>query len=93
MADGTHRLERRSKMLAGRMQSTSRALGNQLGGHPFTSAMSQPEALAWWAQHRNDQYGAQVLRQMDPTKIAELDAALYRYVNAPQEGADAQAAG
>lgn len=88
--NGSHRLEKRSSMLASRMRQVGDGLASQLDGRPFTSAMTRSAALDWWAQHRSDQYGAEVLRKMDPVRIAELDQALYAHVNG---GTDAQATG
>lgn len=79
--NGTHRLEKRARMLASRVGQIRDGLASQLDGRPFTEAKTRSAALDWWAQHRNDQYGAEVLRQMDPVRIAELDAALYAHVN------------
>lgn len=83
----THRLEKRASMLASRMRQVHDGLTSQLDGRPFTSAMTKTAALDWWAQHRHDQYGAEVLRQMDPVKIAALDQALYAHVNQETPGA------
>jgi hypothetical protein len=68
-------------MLASRVSQIKDGLASQLEGRPFTEAKTRTAALDWWAQHRNDQYGAEILRQMDPVGIAELDAALYQHVN------------
>lgn len=78
---GQHRLERRARLLASRIDAAGRGLGSILGGRPFTDAKTRSAALDWWSQHRTDQYGAEVLRQMDPVQIADLDAALYAHVN------------
>lgn len=82
--NGSHRLEKRARMLAGRVAQVKDGLTAQLDGRPFTEAKTRTAALDWWAQHRNDQYGAEVLRQMDPVQISQLDAALYQHVNGGQ---------
>ena len=79
--NGSHRLEKRARMLASRMTQIKDGLTSQLDGRPFTEAKTRTAALDWWARHRNDQYGAEVLRRMDPVQIAELDQSLYAHVN------------
>jgi len=82
-----HRLERRARLLAERMRSTSEDMARQLGAGdraPFTTAMTKSESLAWWRLHRHDEYGGQALARMQPLDIAQLDLDLARAMN-PEE--------
>lgn len=89
MAQAPHRLEQRSRLLASRLTTLRKDLVASLAAPgerpPFTETMTREAALDWWARHRNDQYGAEVLRRMDPVQIAELDASLYAHVNQPPQ--------
>lgn len=61
------------------------------GRIPFHTQLPQAQALEWWAQHRYDGMGAQVLANLNPTAIANLDTALTQHaqnkeaIGLPQE--------
>jgi hypothetical protein len=87
-----HRLERRARLLADRMRTTSEDMAVQLGAGdraPFTTALTKSESLAWWRLHRHDAYGAQALARMQPLDVARLDLDLARAMN-PEEVAVGQ---
>lgn len=84
---GQHRLEQRAQLLAGRMDTASKGLAQQLGAGdrpPFTTAMTRTESLDWWRQHRHDEAGAEVLARLRPWDIAQLDADLQAHINGPE---------
>jgi hypothetical protein len=80
MADLEHPLERRAKLLAGKLSARKEMITTALAPKgkrpPFTEQLSKPDALAWWQKHRYDNLGQKVLRQMRANDIFELDAAL-----------------
>ena len=79
-----HRLERRAELLGRKMADATDAMARMLGQGerpPFTTALTRNESLAWWRQHRHDEYGQKVLERLPPWEIARLDADLGRYVN------------
>ncbi len=79
-----HRLERRARLLAETMADATDRLAAQMGEHerpPFTTALTRAESLAWWRQHRHDDFGAKVLTRFTPAQIADLDLALAREMN------------
>lgn len=83
-----HRLERMSRLLATGMRDASDGLARQLGlGErvPFTTAMTNSESLAWWRQHRHDEWGARALARLKPWEIAQLDVDLARAMNPEEE--------
>ena len=74
-----HRLERRARLLAERIRDASERLAQQLGAGertPFTTAMTKSESLAWWRQHRHDEFGERALQRLQPWEIAQLDVDL-----------------
>ena len=75
-----HLLERRVTALADAIRNRRQLLANALmpaSKRPlFTKQLSKPEALAFWQQHRFDDVGKQVLANMQPEDIMELDLAL-----------------
>jgi len=75
-----HLFERRADRLAGRLMARRDLLANALvpagSRPPFTKQLSKPQALAWWGQHRFDDLGRQVLANMGPEDVLELDQAL-----------------
>lgn len=75
--NGSHRLEKRARMLVSRMTQAKDGLVAQLSGRPFTGVVD----LGWWADHIHDQYGAAELRRMDLVQQGDLRAKLYAYVN------------
>lgn len=84
----SHRLERRSDLLASRMRDASDRFARQLGAGerpPFTTAMTKSESLAWWRQHRYDEQGQQALSRLQPWEVMRLDADLIAAMN-PEEG-------
>lgn len=84
-----HRLERRADMLAQKMRDSTNIFAQQMGEGqqpPFTTALTNREALDWWRLHRHDQYGAAVLQRFTPQQILDLDTSLMRQTN-PEEPA------
>lgn len=83
MAQSQHPLERRAQMLAGKIQGRVADLGQAMqaanGRIPFHTKLSQGTALEWWAQHRYDDLGQQVLQNLDPLDVLHLDRALGEY--------------
>lgn len=72
-----HRLERRSRLLAGEITRRVETLGTMLGPRPLWSeAKTRNEALAWWRKHRFDDLGSKILIRLKPDQIAGLDQAL-----------------
>ena len=73
-------LERRVASLSAAIQARRQLYADALrpkGQRPaFTQQLSRPEALAWWQQHRYDDLGKQVLANMQPDGVMELDLAL-----------------
>ena len=80
MSNIDYQSERQAHMLAGKIQSTKEMLRTSLAPAgqrpPFTEQLSQGEALNWWRQHRNDEYGKQMVSKMGQQDVMELDAAL-----------------
>lgn len=78
----SHRLERRSQLLATRLQERVEAMRNALAPPgqrpPFTTTMPKNAALDWWGKHRYDDVGKSALANYSPDQIAELDATLAR---------------
>lgn len=93
-SSATHRLERRSQLLAARLQERVDAMRNALtpAGQrpPFTTTMPKSAALDWWTKHRHDDLGKSALGNYSPDQVAELDAALARRI---QSGFEDSAAG
>ncbi len=84
-----HRFERRSQMLASRMRAQTDALALQMGAGsrpPFTEAMTRNESLAWWREHRHDEWGKTVLERYTPLDIVRLDAELGAHIDAERQG-------
>ena len=48
---------------------------------PFTQQLSQANALEWWMKHRYDDLGQQVLSNMQPADVMELDRALSQRIS------------
>ena len=69
-------------MLSAAIQARRQLYANALrppGKRPaFTEQLSKREALAWWQTHRYDDLGKQVLANMQPDSVMELDLALSR---------------
>jgi hypothetical protein len=96
MADTEYGIERRARMLAGRIVSQKDLIVNALRPKgqrpPFTEQVSEAEALAFWKQHRYDGTGKRVLAAMKPADIMELDMAL-QSANEGTNGQPAQGSG
>lgn len=84
MALKEHRLERRARLLAMKMQERVSDLQNVVGV-AFRREVPRGKALAWWRKHRFDELGAQVLARMQPQDILDLDLALAQAIEAEQE--------
>jgi len=86
-----NRLERRSQLLAQTMVDTSTGLASALGAGErpaFTTPLTRSEALAWWRQHINDDFGRQVLERMRPEQIMQLHLDLQQAMNGEQPVTD-----
>jgi hypothetical protein len=77
-----HALERRARVGGERLRARIRVVANSLARPgerpPFTTALTDREALAFWRRHRFDAVGAEVLARMRPAQIQELDLTLAR---------------
>lgn len=73
-------LERRAKLLAGRLTARVDLVRNAVAPKgqrpPFTTQMSKPEALAWWQKNFDTDLGAKVKANMTPEAQLELTLAL-----------------
>ena len=83
MAEAEHMIERRADLLAQKMQRRVQVLSQFLKPDgqrpPFTKQLNNEDAMRFWMQHRYDEIGAQVLQNLQPHDIAELDAALAQH--------------
>ncbi len=84
-----HILERRASAIATAIQKQRLVVAEALKPDgtrpPFTTQMSEPEALAWWQKNRYSNFGQRVLANMAPMQVMELDQALSQ-ANEPQQG-------
>jgi hypothetical protein len=79
-----NRLERRSELLARRIDDASDALAKQWGAGDrpaYTTAMTRAEALAWWRQNLYTPAGAKALEAMSPNEIIRLHVDLNTAMN------------
>lgn len=80
MSDFEHPYERRAKMLGAMLKRKKETIVNAIVPPgmrpPFTKQLTHPESMAFWTKHRYDSIGKQVLDNMTPESIMELDAAL-----------------
>ena len=80
MAEHEHLIERRVSALAdailARKQLITSALMPVSQRPLFTKQLSKTEALSFWQEHRFDDIGQQVLANMQPEDVMELDLAL-----------------
>ena len=84
MSDTKHVIERRAALLADAIEHRVNILRDALAPPgkrpPFTKQLSKPAALRWWQLHRYDALGAQVISNMQPVDVMELDLALSQAV-------------
>ena len=80
MPEVDHVLERRAHLLAGRLSGRLTTLKTAVAPPgqrpPFTTQMSQREALTWWREHFDDDLGKKVRERMNPESQMELQLAL-----------------
>jgi hypothetical protein len=85
-----NRLERRSALLANRIDAGADALAKQWGAGDrpaYTTAMSRSEALAWWRKELYTPAGAEALQRLSPVEIIQLHADLGAAMNGEGPGA------
>ena len=74
-----NRLERRTELLARRIDDSANALAKQWGAGDrpaFTTALTRREALDWWRQNLYTEAGKAALQSMSPEEIIRLHANL-----------------
>ena len=80
MPNSEHLLERRVRILSEAITKRTNLLKNALlppgSRPPFTTQLSEGDALAFWRRNRNLPLGRAVLERMTPEAIMELDLTL-----------------
>ncbi len=92
MTLGLYPIEKMSNLLADRITERidmlSKALAPAEGRPPFTQQLSKAKAINWWRAHRYDDLGKQVMANMEPIAVLELDQALAQANEAEGLGGD-----